>query len=84
MEEDDGEGVAEDVELEVDEGVAVVELDDGCEGGGPQGSVDSKFFATYRLRTLRPPQISVLSPLQGILQLLESTGRVPLPRTTPQ
>lgn len=49
-----------------------------------QGSEDSKSSATYRFRVLRPPQVSVASPLQGELHLASATGRVPFPRTTPQ
>ena len=81
--------VVEDVEDvdDVDEEVGVLvgaELDDEDWGGALQGSVDSKSVATYKFRVELPPQVSELSPVQGILHELAGKGAVPLPKTTPQ
>jgi hypothetical protein len=63
----------------------VVEVVDEEEGGEAlQGSLDSKSLATYKFKVPLPPQVSVESPVQAILHLLASIGRVPFPRTTPQ
>jgi hypothetical protein len=74
-------GELEVLEVEVVEGGA----DDEDDELPPlQGCVDSKSVATYKSRVELPPQVSVESPVQGILQELLLNSEVPLPRTTPQ
>ena len=51
---------------------------------GEHGSLDIKSSATYRLSRLRPPQISVGSPVHLVLQSVSGADAVPLPSTTPQ
>lgn len=60
-------------------------LDDEEDGGAAlQGSLDSKSLATYKFKVPLPPQVSEESPVQGMLHWLDDTGKVPLPKTTPQ
>ena len=60
-------------------------LDDEEDGGAAlQGSVDSKSLATYKFKVPLPPQVSEESPVQGMSHWLDDTGKVPLPKTTPQ
>jgi hypothetical protein len=64
--------------------LVTVELEDGVGGSAAQGWLDSKSVATKIFKALRPPQVSVLSPVHGMLHEVLFNGKVPLPRTTPQ
>jgi len=65
--------------------LAAEEVEDDEDGGGAlHGSEDSRSFATYRFKDPLPPQVSVLSPVQGVLHEVAGNGAVPLPKTTPQ
>lgn len=76
------------VVVDVEDGVGVLEVEVVVEettgGVYPQGWMDSKSLAPYKFNAPGPPQVSVLSPEQGMLQLLLSIGTLPLPITTPQ
>lgn len=77
----------DEAEEELDEDVVLVTVAMEEEDEDPpfwQGWLDSRSVATYRFKAFRPPQVSVLSPVQGMLQEEDEIGRVPLPKTTPQ